>query len=57
MLEVKVRNAIVLELQWQLGSDPPKLRIEDRQERMTVNGDVDLLALATAVVGAVAGAL
>jgi predicted transcriptional regulator with HTH domain len=56
MLEDKVRDAIVSELQRQSDSDPSKLRIEVNQDRATANGEIDLIALATAVVGAVAGA-
>jgi hypothetical protein len=43
-------------LQRQSESDPDKLRIEVSQDRLTANGDVDLMALATTVIGAVAGA-
>jgi hypothetical protein len=56
MLEDKVREAIVAELQRQGASKPSKLRIEINGDRLKLDGEVDLFALATAVVGAVAGA-
>ncbi|CDX27211.1 hypothetical protein P9273_10680 [Mesorhizobium sp. WSM4935] len=56
MMEEKVREAIVSELERQSESDPSRLRIELDEDRLIANGDIDLLALATAIVGAVAGA-
>ncbi|WP_172833683.1 hypothetical protein [Mesorhizobium sp. ORS 3428] len=56
MMEEKVSEAIVSELERQSESDPSKLRIALDGDRLTANGDIDLLALATAIVGAVAGA-
>lgn len=53
MMEEKVREAIVPELERQSESDPSKLRIELDGDRLTANGDIDLPALATAIVGAV----
>lgn len=55
MIEEQVREAIVAELQRQSESNPSKLRISVDQERLTANGEVDLAALAMAIVGAVAG--
>ncbi|MCC2690618.1 MAG: hypothetical protein K0S21_3421 [Rhizobiaceae bacterium] len=56
MLEDKVSEAILAELQRQGASKPSKLRIEINGDRLKLDGEVDLFALATAVVGAVAGA-
>ncbi|MDX8478891.1 hypothetical protein RFN28_10410 [Mesorhizobium sp. VK24D] len=56
MMEEKVREAMALELERQTESDPSKLRLELDGDRLTANGDIDLLALAPAIVGAVAGA-
>ncbi|WP_292115021.1 hypothetical protein [Mesorhizobium sp.] len=56
MMEEKVREAIVPELEHQSESDPSELRLELDGDRLIANGDIDLLALFTAIVGAVAGA-
>jgi hypothetical protein len=56
MLEEKVRDAIIWELQRQSETRPSQLRIELNRDRLEANGEIDLQALATAIVGAVAGA-
>jgi hypothetical protein len=55
MMEEKVREAIIAELQRQAEANGARLRIAVKDELLTVNGDIDLDALAMAVVGAVSG--
>lgn len=55
MLEEKVREAIVRELQRQAEERPQSLRVEAGAGTMRVDGQVDLEALAMAVVSSVAG--
>jgi hypothetical protein len=54
-LEEKVSEAIVSELRRQSGVSRLKLQIETKEDRLRVNGEIDLQALATAIVGAVSG--
>jgi hypothetical protein len=55
MMEEKVREAIIAELQRQAEANGARLRIAVKDELLTVNGDIDLDALAMAIVGAVSG--
>ncbi|MDA9423337.1 MULTISPECIES: hypothetical protein [Bradyrhizobium] len=60
MLEEKLKEAIVGELQRQAAERPQSLKIQgagDAQssEELTVNGNIDLGALVMAVAGSVAG--
>jgi hypothetical protein len=55
MLEEKVSEAIVSELRRQSEVSGLKLQIETKEDRLRVNGEIDLQALATAIVGAVSG--
>lgn len=56
MLEEKVREAIVSELQRQAAEGRDRLKLgEPKGDLLRVEGLVDLEALATAVVGSVAG--
>jgi hypothetical protein len=55
MMEEKVREAIVAELQRQSEVDNSKLHVTAGEERLTVKGEIDLDALAMAIVGAVSG--
>lgn len=54
-MEEKVREAIVRELQRQAEERPQSLRVEAGAGTMRVDGQVDLEALAMAVVSSVAG--
>jgi hypothetical protein len=55
MMEEKVREAIVAELRRQSEAGPAKLRVSVNGGRLAANGEIDLDALAMAVVGAVSG--
>jgi hypothetical protein len=60
MLEEKLKDAIIGELQRQAANRPQSLKIEgakDAQgsEELTVNGKIDLGALVMAIAGSVAG--
>ncbi|HEV7252971.1 MAG TPA: hypothetical protein VGN97_07700 [Mesorhizobium sp.] len=56
MLEEKVREAIVIELQRQAAERRDQLKLgEPEGDLLSVEGLIDLEALATAVVGSVAG--
>lgn len=60
MLEEKLKEAIIGELQRQAASQPQALKVEGAKdangsEELTVNGRIDLGALAMAVAGSVAG--
>jgi predicted transcriptional regulator with HTH domain len=55
MMEEEVRDAIISELKRQAETNPSKLKLAEDGERMTVNGEVDLAALAMAIVGTIAG--
>ncbi len=60
MLEEKLKEAIVGELQRQAADRPQSLRIQGADnaqgsEELTVNGKIDLGALAMVIAGSVAG--
>ena len=56
MLEEKVQEAVLDELRRQAEQDGEGLRVADAgPDRVRVEGHIDLQALATAIVGAVAG--
>ena len=54
MLEEKLKEAIVAELERQAANDPQSLSIE-ASEDLVINGKVDLDDLAMVIAGAVAG--
>jgi hypothetical protein len=54
MLEEKITEAIVAELERQAASHPDNLSV-DTKNGLRVNGKIDLEALAMAIVGCVAG--
>ncbi len=55
MNEDQVREAIVEELRRQAEASPSKLRVEAVEDRMDVQGEIDLDALAMAIIGSMAG--
>ncbi|MDX3966200.1 MAG: hypothetical protein QHD01_06320 [Bradyrhizobium sp.] len=60
MLEEKLKEAIVGELQRQAADRPQALKVQgshdmNRSEELTVNGKIDLGALAMVIAGSVAG--
>ncbi|MGY3035422.1 hypothetical protein ACVIIV_004592 [Bradyrhizobium sp. USDA 4354] len=60
MLEEKLKEAIVGELQRQAADRPQSLKVEgandvSRSEELTVNGKIDLGALVMVIAGSVAG--
>ncbi|MEY9185487.1 hypothetical protein ABIG06_007040 [Bradyrhizobium sp. USDA 326] len=60
MLEEKLKEAIVGELQRQAADRPQALKVQGAREakgseELTVNGKIDLGALAMAIAGSVAG--
>ena len=61
MLEEKLKDAIIGELQRQAANRPQALKVagakdaNGSEEELTVNGKIDLGALAMAVAGSVAG--
>jgi osmotically-inducible protein OsmY len=55
MNEDQVREAIVAELARQAEASPSTLQVETAEERVTVNGEIDLDALAMAIIGSMAG--
>ncbi|RQH16039.1 hypothetical protein [Bradyrhizobium sp. RP6] len=60
MLEEKLKEAIVGELQRQAADRPQALKVQGAQEakgseELTVNGKIDLGALAMVIAGSVAG--
>ncbi|RXH25223.1 MULTISPECIES: hypothetical protein [Bradyrhizobium] len=60
MLEEKLKDAVIGELQRQAANRPQSLKIEgakdaQRSEELTVNGKIDLGALVMAIAGSVAG--
>jgi hypothetical protein len=55
MMEEQVREAILAELKRQAEADASRLRVAESGGKLSVEGDIDLDALAMAVVGAVAG--
>ncbi|SPP94887.1 hypothetical protein [Bradyrhizobium vignae] len=60
MLEEKLKEAIVGELQRQAADRPQSLKVQgandgNRSEELTVNGKIDLGALVMVIAGSVAG--
>ena len=55
MMEEKVREAIVAEPRRQSEAEGSRLQVSVGKERLTANGEIDLDALAMAIVGAVSG--
>jgi hypothetical protein len=55
MLEEKIKEAIVIELTRQAEKQPDTIRVSASETRLNVDGDIDLDALAMAIVGSVAG--
>ena len=55
MLEEEVRKAIIFELKRQAEASPSRLKVTEAGDRARVQGEIDLAALAMAVVGSVAG--
>jgi hypothetical protein len=54
MLEEKLREAIVGELQRQAANKPQSLRVEN-SDGLVVNGEIDIDALVMVIAGSVAG--
>jgi hypothetical protein len=55
MNEDQVREAIIAELARQAEASPSTLQVEIEGDRMMVNGEIDLDALAMAIIGSMAG--
>lgn len=55
MLEEKVKQAIVDELKRQAEISPAALKVSSNDEKLSVNGEIDLDALAMVVIGSLAG--
>ena len=55
MMEEKVREAIVAELRRQSEAENSKLMVSVEAARLNATGEIDLDALAMAIVGAVSG--
>lgn len=55
MLEEKLKEAIVGELQRQAANRPQSLKVEGSAEELVVNGKIDLAELAMVIAGSVAG--
>jgi hypothetical protein len=55
MNEDQVREAILQELTRQAEASPSTLQVEMEDEHLSVNGEIDLDALAMAVIGSMAG--
>ncbi len=55
MNEDQVREAIVEELRRQAEASPSKVRVEAVEDRLDVHGEIDLDALAMAIIGSMAG--
>jgi hypothetical protein len=55
MNEDQVREAIVEELRRQAEASPSTLRVEAVDDRLDVHGEIDLDALAMAIIGSMAG--
>jgi hypothetical protein len=60
MLEEKLKEAIIGELQRQAANRPQSLKVQDgddlkSSEELIVNGKIDLAALAMVIAGSVAG--
>lgn len=55
MNEDQVREAIIEELTRQAAASPATLQVEMEDEHLAVNGEIDLDALAMAIIGSMAG--
>lgn len=55
VLEEKMKDAIVAELQRQAEIRPGRLKVSAADERLTVDGEIDLDDLVMVVVGSMAG--
>jgi hypothetical protein len=55
MNEDQVREVIVEELRRQAEASPSTLRVETVDDRLDVHGEIDLDALAMAIIGSMAG--
>lgn len=55
MLEEKLKEAILGELQRQAANRPQSLKVEGSAEELVVNGKIDLAELAMVIAGSVAG--
>ena len=55
MLEEKLTDAIVEELQRQAANRPQSLKVEGSSEELIVNGKIDLAELVMVIAGSVAG--
>lgn len=55
MIEDSVRDAIIAELQRQAEQSPDALTVKTGEDRVTIDGEVDLDELVMAILGAVAG--
>lgn len=55
MNEDQVREAIIEELRRQAEASPSTLRVEKDNDRLDVYGEIDLDALAMAIIGSMAG--
>ena len=55
MNEDQVREAIIAELGRQAEASPSTLQVENADDRLMVNGEIDLDALAMAIIGSMAG--
>ncbi len=55
MLEVKLKEAIVGELQSQAANRPQSLKVEGSSKELVVDGKIDLAELAMLIAGSVAG--
>lgn len=55
MNEDLVREAIMVELTRQAEASPSTLQVEAEDDRIIVNGELDLDALAMAIIGSMAG--
>jgi hypothetical protein len=55
MLEEKLKEAIIGELERQAANQPQSLKVEGSSEELVVNGKIDLAALVMVIAGSVAG--
>ena len=55
MLEEKLKEAIIGELERQAANQPQSLKVQGSSEELVVNGKIDLAALVMVITGSVAG--
>jgi hypothetical protein len=55
MLEEKLKEAIIGELERQAANQPQSLKVQGSSEELVVNGKIDLAALVMVIAGSVAG--